>query len=282
MSQTPATVRALVIDDDQEDANFIKDLLADAKRSRFLVDAVTDRDAALERLKHHKYDVLLMDYKLSSNGDTTTGLDLMDRIRDAHYNTPVILITSHGDRHVQMEAVERGCADYLEKGTYNADTLERACLYAIGLTQRQRETATGGESMAGMFSRLLELTRESVAGQTQTANEVKGLRKDISNTLQSELKNLEGRCDTRCADVKTEMGEVTKGLTDVQTDIRKTQKFRWVLDWIVENKLPAAVIFLAGLLIAVLATLLLLVLDTDKINDLRGGPDVETTGEVLP
>jgi CheY-like chemotaxis protein len=271
MPSPPSTVRVLVIDDDHDDASFLNDLLGESKRSRFIVDLAYNQEEAFEQLKHHRYHVVLMDYKLSSNGDTTTGLDLMDRMRTAHYKVPVILVTSHQDFRVQTEALDRGCADFLEKGKITADLLERTCLYAIGLGERQQQTDSGDEpSMAVILREMLETAKqdavartEGTAAQQELVSEMKGLRGDFKDHLQTEFQGLEERCGQRGAAVKGEA-------TEVKDEIRKLQRFRWLLDWVDEHRISAVMIFVALVIAVVLSVFLLRALDVEKVHELRG------------
>jgi len=123
-------LKVLIIDDDQDDVRLVSDFLKEARRTTFIVDSVESGEEAHQKLEE-AYDVILMDYKLPD----MTGLDLISWMKANLNRCPVILITSHGDKRLQLEALEAGCAEYLEKGTFDSILLERTILYAIKLNQ---------------------------------------------------------------------------------------------------------------------------------------------------
>lgn len=258
MSAGPVTVRVLVVDDDQDDCVLVASLLGDAKRANFVVDAAYSPGAALDKLKQGgKYDVMLVDWKLDTSGIPTTGLDFKKDLEALHYRIPVILITNHGDRRLQDMAMENGVAEYLEKGTFTAELLERTCLYAIGLHERQQANG-GSPGMGVMMEQLVDLTRASVNAQTETKNEIAGMRSDFK----SELTTMEGRCTTRCDTIATDVKSLEK-------EVKDQDKVKWALTWIDEHRATAGILF-AGVLIALIVMALVLqVTDVEKVIDLR-------------
>lgn len=192
MSPT-ATVRVLVVDDDKEDGQLIVDLLGCARRAQFICDLAASVEECLSAVRTYQYDVLIVDYRLP--GDRS-GLDLARELKRHHFRLPVILVTGHGDRRLQAEAMTTGVSEFLEKGVFNADLLERTCLYAIGLNEKQGKPVAGE---GGMFSELISLTRESVQAQTKTADEVSQLRQEMGqlrSDINSDIQGLESHMDS--------------------------------------------------------------------------------------
>ena len=258
-----ATVRVLLIDDDKDDCRLVGDLLKEAKRATFLPTCAHTKQDALEQLRKAPYDVILMDYKLGGNGDALNGLDLLEEIR-ATYRMPAILITNHGDRQLQAEALERGVAEYLEKGVFTADLLERTCLYAIGLRE-QEKAADGGPGVGILIEQLVGLTRESVAAQVSTEAKLTESLAAQDRTVAAihELRTDLVKNQTECQEICSAEHVV------IQKEIKGLSKFRWALDWGVEHPTAAVLIFLGLLVAVVLAVLLLQVLDVDKIQQLK-------------
>ncbi len=120
-----ATVRVLVIDDDEEDFFIVKQLLSRIVAPRYVVDWTATLDEAQTKIQGNNYDIYLVDYWLG----TDTGLDLFN---DPHSpNVPFILLTGLGDTEIDVAAMEAGAADYLIKGDIDANTLDRSIRYAI-------------------------------------------------------------------------------------------------------------------------------------------------------
>src|ERR1044071_1542994 len=120
-------VRALLVDDDEDDYIVTRDLLAESNSSAITLEWVATYSAALEAMARNEYDVCLVDYRLGEH----TGIELLREAVARRYMAPVILLTGQGDHEVDVEAMEAGAADYLLKGQFGASLLERSIRYAI-------------------------------------------------------------------------------------------------------------------------------------------------------
>jgi two-component system, NtrC family, response regulator AlgB len=65
----------------------------------------------MRRLKEEKFDAVLLDVTLGSEN----GLDVLVDVVKNHPNLPVVMLTAHGKLHIAVEAMRRGCVDFLEK-----------------------------------------------------------------------------------------------------------------------------------------------------------------------
>ena len=120
-------VRALLVDDDEDDYVVTRDLLSESNSSAITLEWVATYSAALEAMARHDYDVCLVDYRLGER----TGIELLREVVARRYTAPVILLTGQGDHEVDVAAMEAGAADYLVKGQFGASLLERSIRYAI-------------------------------------------------------------------------------------------------------------------------------------------------------
>lgn len=251
-----ATVRVLLVEDDRDDQRLVMDLLSDSKRARFLLDHVESAGAAQERIRKNRYDVVLLDYRLPD----MTGMQLMTWLGDNHFRVPIVLVTSHGDTRLQAEALEAGVCEYLEKGTFNAEILERTLMYAIGLHDRQTRGTDGG-GVGLLIQELVGLTRESVTAQTKTAHEMAELRNDLKEDvgqLQTSIDGLKAHADKQKEEI---LKEVNKGTWS---------KGKEALEWAIAHPWASLVIVLMLALLVTLLVLLINVLDTEKLQQLKG------------
>lgn len=100
--------RVLVADDDPYVREVLRRTLASPK---YLVDAVPDGQAALDRLRVERYDLLIVDLKMP-------GVDGMEVVRAAKQlapGSPVIIITGHPTEASAIDAVNLGVRGYLTK-----------------------------------------------------------------------------------------------------------------------------------------------------------------------
>ena len=124
-----------MVDDSEDDIALLRHVLARAlpESPVHLVHANAIRPA-LEQLQHPAYDVVFLDYQLGPE----TGLDLLRELRARGVETPVILLTGHGDEQVAVQAMRNGACDYLSKSRLDASTLQRSLRFALSLGEQHR------------------------------------------------------------------------------------------------------------------------------------------------
>ena len=120
-------VRLLLVEDDEDDYVLTRELLADAKRTTFVLDWISSFDEALVTLATSDYDVCLIDYRLGEHD----GLELLRHARSIGVSAPLILLTGQGVGDIDLAAMRAGAADYLVKGAIDAALLERSIRYAL-------------------------------------------------------------------------------------------------------------------------------------------------------
>jgi diguanylate cyclase (GGDEF)-like protein/PAS domain S-box-containing protein len=120
-------VRLLLVEDDEDDFVLTRELLSDAKRTRFELEWIASFDEALSALATNTHDVCLIDYRLGEHD----GLELLRHARALGVTAPMILLTGQGSGDIDLVAMRAGAADYLVKGTIDAPLLERSIRYAL-------------------------------------------------------------------------------------------------------------------------------------------------------
>jgi serine phosphatase RsbU (regulator of sigma subunit) len=116
----------LLVEDDDDDALIVEDLLADSPLEVSLSRARTLGEA-LEQLPG-KFDCVLLDLRLPD----VVGLEAVGRMRSAAPETAVIVLTGLDDEAAGETAVESGAQDFLVKGKVDGGLLARAIRYAVG------------------------------------------------------------------------------------------------------------------------------------------------------
>jgi diguanylate cyclase (GGDEF)-like protein/PAS domain S-box-containing protein len=120
-------IRVLLVEDDEDDFVLTRDLLADSRRTRFVLDWVTSFPEAVSAIGRSQHDVYLIDYRLGEHD----GLEILHEARVAGCSRPIILLTGQGDGEVDIAAMKAGAADYLVKGQIDAQILERSIRYSL-------------------------------------------------------------------------------------------------------------------------------------------------------
>ncbi|MEE8452918.1 MAG: hybrid sensor histidine kinase/response regulator [Thermoguttaceae bacterium] len=129
MSRT--RVRTLLVEDNPDDAAFVREALAGADPADFQLKHVDRLAAAGTLLEAESFDVILLDLGLPDAHD----LQALLRIRRLCPETPVVVLTGNSDPAVGVDAVAHGAQDYLYKGDVSSRSLERVLRYAL---QRQQ------------------------------------------------------------------------------------------------------------------------------------------------
>jgi len=124
---TGKPIRLLIVEDDSDDFIILQKMLSGIKRQQFELDRVSTCQEALEKLGQNNHDVCLLDYRLEGRN----GLDFLREVVEKGYNVPVIFLTGQGDYEVDVEAMQLGASDFLNKNKIDGDMLERSIRYAL-------------------------------------------------------------------------------------------------------------------------------------------------------
>jgi diguanylate cyclase (GGDEF)-like protein len=102
-------LKLLIIEDDPDQRDLIRQTLEAHFGPETVCGAATIADALRQDVD--AFDLILSDYNLPDG----TGLDLLERIRQAQFSTPVILVTGENVGRTAVEAIRRGAMDYVVK-----------------------------------------------------------------------------------------------------------------------------------------------------------------------
>jgi signal transduction histidine kinase/DNA-binding response OmpR family regulator len=128
-------LKVLLVEDDEDDYILAREFLAEIRGANFQLDWVENYDAGLEAIQKDEHDVYLVDYRLGKD----SGLELLRTVVARGCQAPVILLTALGDHHVDSEAIKAGAADYLVKGQFDAQLLERSIRHSILRKRAERD-----------------------------------------------------------------------------------------------------------------------------------------------
>src|SRR5256885_16688509 len=115
-----AAVRVLLVDDDEDEFIVTRDLFREIGNGYELSWARSYEDGIAE-ISRCDWDAFLFDYHLGAR----TGVDLLREVKSMGCRSPILILTGAGDRAVDLEAMQAGAADYLDKGQLTAAMLQR-------------------------------------------------------------------------------------------------------------------------------------------------------------
>ncbi|KAF0194918.1 MAG: putative two component sigma-54 specific transcriptional regulator [Bacteroidetes bacterium] len=97
----------LVIDDERSIRSTLKEIL---EYEGYQMDEAPDGMTALELASKEKYDVILCDIKMPQ----MDGIEVLDKLLLMN-DTPVVMISGHGNIETAVDAIKRGAYDYISK-----------------------------------------------------------------------------------------------------------------------------------------------------------------------
>jgi PAS domain S-box-containing protein len=160
-------IRVLLVDDDEAAFHLTRAILDRIPSTRFELDHARSFDEGAAAMAPCEHDVYLVDYVL---GDRS-GIDLVRRARASLNHAPMILLTGKGRYAVDVEAMEAGVSDYLEKDRVDPDLVERSIRYAIDRARAEAALRDSEARHRSMFDHLpIGLYRTSVEGALLDAN----------------------------------------------------------------------------------------------------------------
>lgn len=124
------SLKILIIEDDEDDAFYIKDLLKEGLgKPAPIIDHRPSVSSSLKKLNPFDYDLAMFDYRLGE----VNGIELLRKFRAQGCDMPIILFTGQGDQEVAVEAMKAGATDYLTKGKLSIESVTQSIRYAMGL-----------------------------------------------------------------------------------------------------------------------------------------------------
>ncbi len=167
--------KILIVDDDGSVRDVITVLLSE---EGYACTAVSSAEAALDAARHAEYPLVISDVRMPGRD----GLWLLERLRDGHPDTAVVMLTAYGDTEAAVECLRNGAADYLLKPP-KVTELIRAIERALG---RRRLELARQKYRRSLENRVREKTSE-------LSSALRELESTYSQTLWSLVLALDAR-----------------------------------------------------------------------------------------
>jgi two-component system, NtrC family, nitrogen regulation response regulator NtrX len=100
--------KILVIDDEKAIRSTLSEILS---YENYTVDEAVDGEAGLAMFEKNSYDVVLCDIKMPK----LDGIEFLEKAKLINTDTPIIMISGHGNIETAVEAVKKGAFDYISK-----------------------------------------------------------------------------------------------------------------------------------------------------------------------
>ncbi|MDJ0726031.1 MAG: response regulator [Prochloraceae cyanobacterium] len=158
--------KALIIDDNPSDrALALRELKKIFDRLEYW--EIIDETSFAQALRANKFNLVITDYQLR----WTTGLDILERIKEKRPESPVIMFTGTGNEEVAVKAMKAGLDDYVVKSPKHYVRLAVAVRSAWQRSQQQKALEEIKASYDRFFKRVpLGLYRLKPTGEILQAN----------------------------------------------------------------------------------------------------------------
>ena len=148
----------LIVDDEKP----TREGLRAALEERYDVYLAEDVKAATELLERENFDVLLTDFRLSSED----GMKLIGRAKSLPRPPVCILMTAYGSEELAVEAMKRGADDYIAKGRLQIDELEMRIARAVRQQHLEADNVALRQQLDAKFG------LENIVGESPAMQEI--------------------------------------------------------------------------------------------------------------
>src|SRR5207249_2771013 len=141
----------LIVDDDSALLQALPEALR-IRMSGLAVDTADSAAAALDRIAARDYAAIVTDIKMPG----MDGLALLAEIRARRPDTPILMITGHGDRQLAIQALRGGAYDFIQKPIerdHFVASLHRA-IQAHALSRRVKDRQSALERCASELEQI--------------------------------------------------------------------------------------------------------------------------------
>ncbi|MFO8048306.1 MAG: response regulator, partial [Desulfosudaceae bacterium] len=119
----------------------------------------------LEAADQQTFDVFFVDFRLPG----ATGLELLRSLQEKAHHQPFIILTGQGDQTIDIQAMEEGVADYLEKDQLSSSLLERVIRYALARANTWNALKRSEKSLRILSEKLIQAQEQE---RTRLAREL--------------------------------------------------------------------------------------------------------------
>jgi len=100
--------KILIIDDERSIRNTLKDIIEFEKHT---VSLVENGKQGLEIIENESFDLIFSDIKMPE----MDGIELLNALVEKEIETPIVMISGHGNIETAVEAIKKGAFDFIEK-----------------------------------------------------------------------------------------------------------------------------------------------------------------------
>ncbi|MCG8638180.1 MAG: ATP-binding protein [Desulfobacterales bacterium] len=153
MSRQP--IRVLIVEDNSTDQDMLRGMLNKTNEVVFEVFVADRLTTAFRFFSDNTPQLIVLDLFLPES----KGIDTLKKIRKKVPDIPVIALTRFDDEHVGITAVREGAQDYLVKGQFDRNVIQRSIRHALERTRAEEAIRFKNMELSLMNKELQEAHR---------------------------------------------------------------------------------------------------------------------------
>ena len=219
--------RILVIDDDEELCELLKDYLGP---EGFEVEAVHNSDKGVERALSNDHDFVVLDVMLPG----VSGFEVLRSVRKSS-EIPVLMLTARGEDVDRIVGLEMGADDYLPKPfnprelvariraiqrrgeTKNEHKTEQVSLKRLAVGDLELDASTRTVTKKGKTVELTAAEFDLIEMLLRSAGEVVSRKDLVSRVLGRGLDPFDRSIDVHISSLRKKLGHKIKGIERIKT-----------------------------------------------------------------
>ncbi|HBB33300.1 MAG TPA: hybrid sensor histidine kinase/response regulator [Cyanobacteria bacterium UBA8803] len=155
-------LKILVVDDDEVDRMTVCCALKAAGVKIWWSEA-SDYATAMATLQNETFDCVFLDYRLPDKD----GLTLVNELREAGVQVPLVVLTAQGDEQIALELMKAGASDYLAKNRVSPQNLARSLHNAIRIYRAEMLVTLANQQLRQTNERLIQQNQKLKKQQQQ-------------------------------------------------------------------------------------------------------------------
>ncbi|MBE0517381.1 MAG: response regulator [Methanophagales archaeon] len=120
-------IKVLLVEDNPGDARLIREMISEVRGALFDLKWADKLSTGLEQLAAGEVEVLLLDLLLPDS----QGINTFARAHAQAPEIPIVVLTGLDDETLAVKAIREGAQDYLVKGQFDSNSLNRSIRHAI-------------------------------------------------------------------------------------------------------------------------------------------------------
>ncbi|MCB0760986.1 MAG: response regulator [Flavobacteriales bacterium] len=120
-------VKILVVEDNLQDYIIFKEILGQIRDFFIHVEHAETLDQAIGLVRENEFDIVFLDLFLPDS----FGQDTFTSLQNETLNSPIVILSGLSDKNIALEIVKLGAQDYIVKGEFDSNLLEKSIIYSI-------------------------------------------------------------------------------------------------------------------------------------------------------